>query len=60
MQINIGDDITINAKVIDITTSGNVIIKTKKGGKILISPDEINTIRPKIENDGADMRGDNK
>lgn len=56
MKINIGDDVTINAQVVDITESGNVIAKLKKGGKILISPFEINTIRPKIESDEEDHK----
>lgn len=59
MQINVGDDVTINAVVVDITESGNAIIKLKKGGKVLVSPEEINTIRPKVESDGVDHRKGN-
>jgi len=59
MQINIGDDVTINAVVIGVTESGNAIIKFKKGDKTLITPNEINTIRSNIIIDGIDHRKGN-
>jgi len=43
MTINPGDNVTINAKVVDITSSGNLIVKLKKGNRVLVCPDEINT-----------------
>ena len=57
--MNIGDDITINATIIDKTGSGNLVVKLKRGGKVLISPDEVNTVRPKIETGGQDHRKGN-
>ena len=43
MTINPGDNVTINAKVVDITSSGNLIVKLKKGNRVLVCPDELNT-----------------
>ena len=43
MTINPGDNVTINSKVVDITSSGNLIVKLKKGNRVLVCPDEINT-----------------
>jgi hypothetical protein len=43
MTINPGDNVTINAKVVDITSSGNLIVKFKKGNRVLVCPDELNT-----------------
>ena len=43
MTINPDDNVTINAKVVDITSSGNLIVKLKKGNRVLVCPDELNT-----------------
>ena len=57
MTINPGDNVTINAKVVDITSSGNLIVKLKKGNRVLVCPDEINTandpIKKVMETDGT-------
>ena len=58
-SINIGDEITICAEIVDITQSGNYVVKLKKGGKMLVCPEEVKTVRPKIENDGVDKRKGN-
>ena len=49
MTINPGDNVTINAKVVDITNSGNLIVKLKKGNRVLVCPDEINTANDPIK-----------
>ena len=51
MTINPGDNVTINAKVVDITSSGNLIVKLKKGNRVLICPDEITMAMHKPEKD---------
>ena len=58
-SINIGDDVTINAVIVDVTESGNYVVKLKKGGKVLVCPDEVNTVRPKVKTDGVDKRKGN-
>lgn len=57
--MKIGDDVTINAVIVDVTESGNYVVKLKKGGKVLVCPSEINTVRPKVESDGVDHRKGN-
>lgn len=41
-----GDEITINATIIELTASGNPIVRIPSGGKFLIKPSDINTIHP--------------
>ena len=59
MSINIGDEVTINAVVVDKTVSGNAIVKLKRGSRLLVSPDEINTIHPYKETSKEDKRRGN-
>ena len=40
------DDVTLNAVVIDITASGNPIIKLPSGITFLVKASDINTIAP--------------
>lgn len=56
MNFNKGDDVTINAKVIDVTASGNPVIQTKSGVKMLVKASDINTIRPYQEPGKEDHR----
>lgn len=58
-MIHIGDEVTINAVVVDVTASGNAIVKLNKGGRVVISPDEINTIHPYQEISKEDKRKGN-
>ena len=55
-MIHIGDEVTINAVVVDVTASGNAIVKLNKGGRVVISPDEIKTIHPYQEISKEDKR----
>lgn len=54
--MNIGDDVTICGQIIDMTVSGNPIIKTRSGIKILIKPEDIKTIRPQVVRPAEDKR----
>lgn len=47
--MTVGDDVTLNAKVIFVTASGNPIVALNSGHKILVRPSDINTERPRIE-----------
>lgn len=58
-MIHIGDEVTINAVVVDVTASGNVIVKLNKGGRVVITPDEIKTIHPYQEISKEDKRKGN-
>ena len=54
-EINKGDDITINGKVIDV--EGNLLIIRLKSGELkVINASDINTIRPKVVVNGIDHR----
>ena len=55
-MIHIGDEVTINAVVVDVTASGNVMVKLNKGGRVIVSPEEINTIHPYQEISKEDKR----
>ena len=46
MEIKPNDEVTINATVIELTASGNPIVRISSGGKFLIKPSDINTIHP--------------
>ena len=59
MSINIGDDVTINATVVAITTAGNPVIKLQSGNRFLIKESDINTVRPQVIVGEADMREGN-
>ena len=54
--MNIGDDVIISGQIIDMTVSGNPIIKTRSGIKILIKPEDIKTIRPQVIRPTEDRR----
>ena len=58
-MVNIGDEVTINAVVVDVTASGNAIVKLNKGGRVVISPEEIKTIHPYQEISKEDKRRGN-
>ena len=58
-MIHIGDEVTINAVVVDVTASGNAIVKLNKGGRVVISPEEIKTIHPYREISKEDKRRGN-
>ena len=53
-----GDEITINAKVVDVTASGNLIINIS-GTKCLVKPSDVCTVHPYQEPSKEDMRRGN-
>lgn len=55
-QVKAGDEITINATIVELTASGNPIIKIPSGGKFLIKASDVNTIHPHKSNPKEDMR----
>ena len=59
MKFNIGDDVTLNAKVINISDSGNPIIRTNSGVKMLVKAEDINTVRPHHKASKEDLRKGN-
>jgi len=57
--MKIGDEVTVAGVIVDITASGNPIVKTKNGGKFLVQASEIKTIRPKMKECKEDKRKGN-
>ena len=53
--MNKGDDVTVNAVIVDITASGNPIIKLPSGITFLVKRSDINTYTPKTKA-GVDRR----
>lgn len=51
--MNIGDEVTVNAKVIGLSESGNPIIQFSSGVRVLVKKEDINTIRPAMSWDGV-------
>lgn len=42
--MNIGDEVTVNAKVIGLSESGNPIIQFSSGVRVLVKKEDINTV----------------
>lgn len=57
--VKIGDEVTVAGVIVDITASGNAVVKTKHGVKFLVQASEIKTIRPKIKVSKEDKRKGN-
>lgn len=57
--MKIGDDVTLNGKIIEVSASGNPIIELKSGIKMLVKSTDINTWHPNKKNDGIDHRKGN-
>lgn len=47
--MNVNDEVTINAVIIGMTESGNPIIKTPAGVKMLIKASDVVTVRPQVK-----------
>ena len=56
MKLNIGDEVTIGGTIVEITPSGNTVVKLAKGTRVLINPAEIKTIHPYKEISKEDKR----
>lgn len=46
MKLKVGDEVTISGTIVEISPSGNAVVKLRKGTRVLISPAEIKTIHP--------------
>ena len=46
MRLKTGDEVTISGTVVEISPSGNAVVKLTKGTRVLINPTEIKTIHP--------------
>jgi hypothetical protein len=57
--MKIGDEVTVAGVIVDITASGNAVVKTKHGVKFLVQASEIKTIRPKMKECKEDKRKGN-
>lgn len=56
MNVNVGDDVTINGVVIEILPSSLVWVRLKDGHDICVDPLAFNTVRPHMEVSDNDMR----
>lgn len=56
--MNVNDEVTINAIVVGVTESGNPIIKTPSGVRMLVKASDVVTVRPPI--DIPKKKGDKK
>jgi dsDNA-specific endonuclease/ATPase MutS2 len=57
--MKIGDDVTLNGKIIEVSASGNPIIELKSGIRMLVKSTDINTWHPNKKSDGIDRRKGN-
>ena len=56
MVMQVGDDVTVNGKIVAGLDGRTILIQLKSGAYALIHDDDINTIRPKIEKPKKDER----
>ena len=56
---HIGDDVTLNARVIGVTLSGNPIVKFPSGTRVLVKESDIVAIRPQVVVSTEDHRTGN-
>lgn len=59
LNLKIGDDVSLNAKVIGLSESHNPILQFKSGIKVLVRITDINTWHPQRIEDGEDHRKGN-
>lgn len=45
-NVHIGDDVSLNAKVVTVSVSGNPVIEFKSGVRVLVRESDLNTIHP--------------
>lgn len=57
MRVN--DDVTLNGKIIKVLPDGSFKVKFKSGQVILVTEEDINTIRPYVEPCIVDKRKGN-
>lgn len=59
MKLNVGDEVTVGGTVVEISPSGNAVVKLARGTRVLISPAEIKTIHPYKKPSKTDKRKGN-
>jgi preprotein translocase subunit YajC len=59
MKLKVGDEVTVNGTIVEITPSGNAVVKLTKGTRVLINPAEVNTIHPYKKPSKEDKRRGN-
>lgn len=45
-NVHVGDEVSLNAKVITISASGNPVVEFKSGVRVLVRESDLNTIHP--------------
>ena len=58
-NVHVGDEVSLNAKVITVSVSGNPIVEFKSGVRVLVRESDLNTIHPYKEPSKEDMRKGN-
>lgn len=58
-NVHVGDDVSLNAKVITVSVSGNPIVEFKSGVRVLVRESDLNTIHPYKEPSKEDVRKGN-
>ena len=46
MKLNVGDEVTVAGTVVEISPSGNAVVKLRRGTRVLISPEEVKAVHP--------------
>lgn len=59
MKLKVGDEVTVNGTIVEISPSGNAVVKLAKGTRVLVSPAEINTVHPYKKPSKEDKRRGN-
>lgn len=59
MKLKVGDEVTISGTVVEISPSGNAVVKLTKGTRVLINPAEIKTVHPYKKPSKEDKRKGN-
>ena len=59
MVMQVGDDVTVNGKIVAGLDGRTILIQLKSGAYALIHDEDVNTIRPKVKSCGEDQRRGN-
>lgn len=59
MKLKVGDEVTISGTIVEISPSGNAVVKLRRGTRVLISPEEVKTVHPYKKPSNEDKRKGN-
>ena len=45
-NVHVGDEVSLNARVITVSVSGNPVVEFKSGVRVLVKESDLNTIHP--------------